>query len=212
VAAVDQDEMDALKDLKAANDIITTSFKNDLLMLQNKHKTLSTDYEQQKTQLIDALLSKDRLMKDLPSFKEQTGTNGDDAYQKAQSKAIIEEENSRRALQEVSKLNSLDTGSPNPPKRAGRIWKTLSRLSLVPQTPTTQAFRLEPPPKLDQAILGVLELTLERERPAIGSLPEIPPPLISPRTIPLPASPSWVRSERTDLKRCLRPRGAFGDD
>jgi hypothetical protein len=212
VAAIDQDEIDALEDLKATNEIITTSFKNDLLMLQNKHKTLTTDYEQQKTQLIDALVSKDRLMKDLASLKERTGTNGDDAYQKAQSKAIIEEENARKALQEVSKLNSLDTGSSNPPKRAGRIWKTLSRLSLIPYIPTAQAFRLEPTPKPDQAILGVLEITLERERSAIGSLPEIPCPLISPRTIPLPASPSRVRSERTDLKRCLRPRGAFEDD
>jgi len=128
VAAIDQEEMVALEDLKRTNEIITTSFKNDLEILQSKHKALTTDHEQQKTQLIDALLSKDKSMKDLASFKERTGTNGDDAYQKAQSEAIIEEENARKALQEQAKtqdaiiqdlqrrLKSAEEGSPDAQK------------------------------------------------------------------------------------------------
>ncbi|KAE9372187.1 hypothetical protein N431DRAFT_408233 [Stipitochalara longipes BDJ] len=104
LAAIDQEEIDALEDLKATNEIITTSFKNDLLILQNKHKALITDHEQQKTQLIDALLTKDRLVKDLASLREGgTGADGDDSYQKAQAKAIIEEENVRKVLQEQVK-------------------------------------------------------------------------------------------------------------
>lgn len=263
VAAIDQEEMDALEDLKATNEIITTSFKNDLLMLQNKHKALATDHEQQKTQLIDALLSKDRLMKDLASFKERTATNGDVSDQKAQPKAIIEEENARKALQEVRKVKSA-LSSPSPPKKRGGFLKTLSRLSFFAFPPTSQfgapesetettpapGFSLEtdqgmlgsldilerdhsaiglasprpprlsfhpytlsaqavghwPAPETDQATLESLERTLERESSIFGGAAPMPRPLISPSSIPLPASPIRIRSERTDLKRYVRLR------
>jgi hypothetical protein len=260
--------MVALEDLKRTNEIITSSFKNDLEILQSQHKALTTDHEQQKTQLIDALLSKDKLMKDLASFKERTGTNGDDAYQKAQSEAIIEEENARKALQEVSKVIP-PPESPSPAKKGRGFLKTLSRLSFLPYTTRAQPTRPEPasepvpepvpepelvsdqatlgspenlereygavgitraiprPPRLsfhpytssaqatgrgptpepDQASLDILELTLQRERSIFGGVPAITRPLISPRTIPLPASPIRPRSERTDLKRCTKPRG-----
>lgn len=190
MAAVDQEEIDALEDLKATNEIITSSFKNDLLILQNQHKTLTIDHEQQKTQLIDVLLEKDRLMKELASFKEQNGTNGDDAYQKAQSKAIMEAENARNALQEVSKVNSVP-GSSAPSKKRGGLWKTLSRLSFVPFTATTRAFRPKPIYRPDQARFESPQVTLERERSAIGSLPT--PLLVPPEIMPLPPSPTRVR-------------------
>lgn len=190
MAAVDQEEIDALEDLKATNEIITSSFKNDLLILQNKHKALTTDHEQQKTQLIDVLLEKDRLMKELASFKEQNGTNGDDAYQKAQAKAIMEAENARNALQEVSKVISAP-GSSAPSKKRGGLWKTFSRLSFVPFTPTTQAFRSKSIRRLDQERFDSPHLTLERERSAIGSLPTRL--LLLPEIIPLPPSPARVR-------------------
>ena len=67
-------------------------------MLQNDNRVLKTDYEQQKSHLIHALLDKDRLSKDLTS-KALGGTNGDDALQKAQAK---EEEIARKTLQEVN--------------------------------------------------------------------------------------------------------------
>ena len=207
-------------------------------------------------------------MKDLASFKERTGTNGDDAYQKAQSEAIIEEENARKALQEVSKVIP-PPKSPSPAKKGRGFLKTLSRLSFLPYTPRAQLTRPEPAsepvpepelesdqatlgspenlerrmvpsvspeqfrvlhvlpfhpytssaqaagrgptPEPDQASLENLELTLQRERSIFGGVPAIPRPLISPRTIPLPASPIRPRSERTDLKRCTKPRG-FDDN
>ena len=234
VAAIDKEEIDALEDLKATNAIVTTSFKNDLLMLQNKHKALTTDHEQQKTQLIDALLTKDRLIKDLASLKEgDTGANGS---RKAQTKAIIEEEDSRRILQEVSKP-ILARGLSTPSKKRRGFLKTLSRLSFFPSTSSAQAvgpmlalkstlhsvdvlgrdrsainhvqaiphdpppfFRAYPPrrhdvgsqptPKTDQAILESLELSLQRERSVFGGFPTISRPLISPRMIPLPPSPT----------------------
>ena len=202
MAAVDQEEIDALEDLKASNEIVTSSFKNDLLILQNQHKTLTTDHEQQKTQLIDVLLEKDRLMKELTSFKEQNGTNGDDAYQKAQSKAIMEAENARNALQEVSKVNSA-SGSSAPSKKRGGLWKPFSRLSLVPFTGTTRAFRPKPIHRPDEAGFDSPDLTLERERSAIGGLPTRL--LVLPEIIPLPPPPARVhftlsKSER-DIHR-----------
>jgi hypothetical protein len=263
VAAIDQEEMDALEDLKATNEIITTSFKNDLLMLQNKHKALTTDHEQQKTQLIDALLSKDRFMKDLASFKERTTTNGDDSDQKAQSKAIIEEGKARKALQEVSNMKSAPS-PPSPARTGGGFLKTLSRLSLLaflptaqtagrepeneptpapeisletaqatlgnleslkrersaigqvsprppylffnPYTSSAQTVEPEPVPEAVQATLGTLKLTLEREHSIFDGAPPMLRPLISPSSIPLPASPIRTRSERADLKRCMRQR------
>ena len=248
--------MDALEDLKATNSIVTTSFKNDLLMLQNKHKALTTDHEQQKTQLIDALLTKDRLVKDLASLKEgATRANGDNGYQKAQAKATIEEENSRKVLQEVSKPVR-DPHFAMPSKKRKGFLKTLSRFSLFPHTSSTQvagpmqvpkptvhsvdtsercrstvdhvqgiphdptlSFRpyttrghdvgFESTPKTDQAILESLELSLQRERSVFGGLPTVTCPLISPRMIPLPPSPTRTRSERTDLRRVGRQK-SFG--
>ncbi len=199
VSAIDREEMEALEDLKATNEIITSSFQNDLLILQSKHKALTTDHEQQKTQLIDALLSKDRLMKDLASFKERSGTNGDDAYQKAQSKLIIEEEKAQKALQEVRK--ETDAGDPKSSGKARKLLKVLSRLSFNPYSSKTRAVGPESTPESDQATLDHLEFALQRERSAIGSLPPVPEPLISPRIIPLPASPARPHFERTEIRR-----------
>jgi hypothetical protein len=202
VAAVDQEEIDALEDLKATNEIITSSFKNDLLISQNNYKALTTDHEQKKTQLIDVLLEKDKLIKELASFKERDGTNGNDTYQKAQSKAIMEAENARNALQEVSKVKSAP-GSSAPSKKGGGPWKTISRLSFIPFTPTTQAFRPWPIHRPDQARFDSPDLTLERERSAIGGLPTRL--LVLPEIIPLPPPPARVhftlsKSER-DIHR-----------
>jgi protein HOOK3 len=204
VSAIDREEMEALEDLKSTNEIITSSFQNDLLILQSKHKALAIDYEQQKTQLIDALLSKDTLMKDLASFRERIGTDGDTAYQKTQSKAIIEVENTQRALEEVSKER--DTVTPKSVGKTRRLLKVLARLSFHPYSSKTRTVRPEHTPELDQATLDTLEIALQRELSAIGSLAATPRPLISPRTIPLPASPSRARFERTDIKRYHNPR------
>lgn len=197
MAAIDQEEMDALEELKATNQIITSSFQTDLLMLQSKHKALTTDFEQQKSQLIDALLSKDRLMKDLESFKERLGATGDDTYQKAQAKAIIDQENAQKALQEVSATP--DTSNAKSPDKPRRFLKALSRLSFRPYIPQAQAIRLEVVPESDEATLAALEL--QRERAAIGIGQATPRPLISPRTVPLPLSPAKEQISRTDVKR-----------
>lgn len=213
--AVDQEEMDAIDNLKATNEIVSTSFKNDLLMLMNKHKALTTDYEQQKTQLIDALLSKDRLMKDLASFKERSGTNGDDAYQKAQSKAIIEEENARKALQDVSSGNSAPE-SPNPSKTGRGFWKALSRISFHPLIPMAQAVSHEPTPQIVQLPQASQELALQRERSASRSLRPTPGASSHPYTRParpIGSAPPPVRGQadpETSDFALQRERAAIG--
>ena len=102
-------------------------------MLQNDNKVLKTDYEQQKSHLIHALLDKDRLSKDLTS-QALGGTNGEDALQKAQAK---EEEIARKTLQEVSprpsvtscsKLSQIQTG--NRAKYAADMFYSNSRIKI----------------------------------------------------------------------------------
>ncbi|KAI9048119.1 hypothetical protein LZ554_007914 [Drepanopeziza brunnea f. sp. 'monogermtubi'] len=100
LAAVDQEEMEAINNLKAAHELITASFENDLLVLQNKHKALSTDFDEQKSQLIDALLSKDRLGKDLAAGKGGSGTTDE-----SQAQAIIEAEAKQR--EQIQKQDAL---------------------------------------------------------------------------------------------------------
>ncbi|EKD19056.1 M protein repeat protein [Drepanopeziza brunnea f. sp. 'multigermtubi' MB_m1] len=100
LAAVDQEEIEAINNLKAAHDLITASFENDLLVLQNKHKALSTDFDEQKSQLIDALLSKDRLGKDLAAGRGGSGTTDE-----SHAQAIIEAEAKQR--EQIQKQDAL---------------------------------------------------------------------------------------------------------
>ena len=78
VAAVDRDEIDALEDLKATNQIITSSLQNDLVLLQGKFKNLTTDYDQQKSHLVDALLAKDKLRQELATLREGKDAAGEE--------------------------------------------------------------------------------------------------------------------------------------
>ena len=78
VAAVDRDEIDALEDLKSTNQIITSSLQNDLLLLQSRFKNITTDHEQQKSHLVDALLAKDKLRQELATLKEGKDSAGDE--------------------------------------------------------------------------------------------------------------------------------------
>ncbi len=89
MAAVDQEEIDAINNLKTAHELISSSLENDLLILQNKHKALSTDFDEQKTQLVEALLSKDKLMKDITATKDGPENIDDD---QAQARATIKAE------------------------------------------------------------------------------------------------------------------------
>lgn len=76
LCAIDKEDIDALEDLKATNEIVTSSLQNDLLLLQSKFKILMTDHDQQKSHLVDALLAKDALSKEVTALKEGGNTTG----------------------------------------------------------------------------------------------------------------------------------------
>jgi hypothetical protein len=196
VAAVSQEEVDAIEELKTTHELIHTSLQSDLTLTQARYLTERTDNELQKSQLIAALLSKDKISKELADLK---GTAvAPDSQEKNHAKARVEQEAAQKALEEVRQQHKEQDSKVNKsPKRKG-FFKAFSRLSLRPYT-TKEA----PPTPSDisdgaglQAAEQVIECErhiyteLELERSVIGSLPIILQPLISPRTVPLPMSPS----------------------
>ncbi len=71
MSAVAKGSLEALDELKSTDRLISASLKNELDGKRKQYKTLQLDYDQQKTQLIDALLSKEKLRKEVEeSVKE----------------------------------------------------------------------------------------------------------------------------------------------
>ncbi|TVY68808.1 Protein Hook-like protein, partial [Lachnellula suecica] len=87
--AVNREEINALEVLKETNEIVTSSLQNDLLVLQQDHKNVTTDFEQQKTHLLETLLAKEQLMKDLANAKEKGVAGGGDTQLDEQEKAEL---------------------------------------------------------------------------------------------------------------------------
>lgn len=85
VSAIGRDEIEALDDLKATNQIITSSLQKELLLLRAKAKNLTTDYEQQKSHLVDALLAKDKLRQELAAMNEGKDSAGEETNVALQS-------------------------------------------------------------------------------------------------------------------------------
>jgi protein HOOK3 len=65
LSAVSKGSREALEDLKSTDKLISASLQKELEALRNDNKKLQVDLDQQKTQLVDALLSKDKLRKDM---------------------------------------------------------------------------------------------------------------------------------------------------
>ncbi|KAI9730932.1 MAG: hypothetical protein M1818_008006 [Claussenomyces sp. TS43310] len=61
--AVEQDEMEAIELIKTTQETVSASLDSELKALQNRFKNIEIDYDLQRTQLTDALLSKDELQK-----------------------------------------------------------------------------------------------------------------------------------------------------
>lgn len=144
VSAISSDEIEALEDLKATNEIITSSLHNDLLVLQSKHRNLTTDFETQKTELYDAVLSKNRLMNDLEDMKKRDDPNEQDLIEKARARAILEEQASQNSLKEVSRRVSLMASEEPKTPRKGRFWEAFLGKARHPHT--TKSRRRSAPP------------------------------------------------------------------
>ena len=190
VAAVDQDELDALENLKQTNQIITSSFKNDLILLQSRHKNLIIDFDQQRAHLVESLLDRESLRKDLEIAKIGRSSSLDLAESGRNKDIDAEEEKVRTASQSLKEV------SPEYDSRRERKPKNVAKLfgKLVPSR-----IRNEPPkvPFLtgDEAIEA---RELARERQAIGSLQSVHLDNLS--SI-LPRTPPPVRCYTQDLDR-----------
>lgn len=180
VDAINRDEITALETLKETNEIVTTSLQNDLLVLQTEHKNITTDFEQQKTHLLETLLAKEQLTKDLADAKEGKVVGNDqlDETEKADLKKSTE----------VSR-----NIKPTLKQRSSARQKSVKRLHQFhpfhPYTPNP-----EPSPVLLQTDIDtLLAVEIAGERAAIGRGPPLVLPILSPRTIPLPMSPAPVQ-------------------
>ncbi|KFZ06442.1 hypothetical protein V501_07405 [Pseudogymnoascus sp. VKM F-4519 (FW-2642)] len=61
LSMVEKEEIDALEELKATQESLSKSFENELTALRGKYKALLIDYEAQKSQLIESLLTNNKL-------------------------------------------------------------------------------------------------------------------------------------------------------
>ncbi|RDL38415.1 uncharacterized protein BP5553_02755 [Venustampulla echinocandica] len=136
LSAIDQGEIDGLEELKTANELITSSLQNDLLLCQSKMRNLSTDFEQQKSHLLDALLAKDRLTQEIVKLQEGTSTSRgadktqpDEATNAALQKSKEQIEKQEAAIQDLQrKLKTAEESSPDAQKAANEATiKNLTR-------------------------------------------------------------------------------------
>lgn len=115
--ALEGDDVDALNELKQANELITSSLQNDLVVLQGLHKALNADFDHQKTQLIEALLTKDKALSELGNLREIMGANEDVQKAKFLTEQRMKEE---KELHEVRRLEAEFANIPPIPSKSPR--------------------------------------------------------------------------------------------
>ncbi|WDK09361.1 hypothetical protein CGRA01v4_00639 [Colletotrichum graminicola] len=121
LSAVAKDSAEALEELKSTDQLISASIREELEAARQQLKNFATDLEEQRTSLINALLEKDKLRKDLDEAREarQDGTEPVEVVQKLQDKV----EKLRGRLKErtsVSKFRKSFT-SEKPEGRAAKM-------------------------------------------------------------------------------------------
>jgi protein HOOK3 len=178
VSAIGGNDINALNELKRVNELITSSLQNDLLILQGQHKALTTDFELQKSQLLEALLAKDRALAEVVNLHEVMSTNEEILLAKDKANERMKEE---RARNEVSRRQ--DEGANEPPKSPRKkLWNMIKRpLSSISPSSNRQSARARPVSTLEAA---KHDAELAQALAAMGT------PKTSPRRIPLPPSPN----------------------
>jgi protein HOOK3 len=131
------------------------------MVLESKYKNIKTDYEQQKSHLVEALLAKDKLRQELAGMKEGRNSVGENDAPAAGAHTTDEQTNTElQTLKEVSNeavpLNAqLSFESP-------ALLHLPSHLCLDPYTSKSE--QLDNIAQIDEAALLILE------REAIGAL------------------------------------------
>lgn len=110
VSAVEQDDLQALEALKSTQETLTFSLQNELKDLQNRYKNLDAQYQQQKSQLIEALVSKDELHRRKLEEQQDAATS---------KQLSLEEDKRKKDLEEMERKNeevrrhAVSTSSPS---------------------------------------------------------------------------------------------------
>ncbi|KAK1506153.1 hypothetical protein CTAM01_03488 [Colletotrichum tamarilloi] len=86
LSAVAKDSVDALEELKSTDQLISGSIREELEAARQQLKNFGTDLEEQRSSLINALLEKDKLRKDLDEAKDGSSAEPTEAAQKLQEK------------------------------------------------------------------------------------------------------------------------------
>ncbi|KFY61125.1 hypothetical protein V496_05143 [Pseudogymnoascus sp. VKM F-4515 (FW-2607)] len=74
LSMVEKEEIDALEELKTTQESLSKSFENELTALKGKYKALLIDYEAQKSQLIESLLTNNKLRE---ALEKKTNTEAE---------------------------------------------------------------------------------------------------------------------------------------
>lgn len=188
MAAVDQEELQAIDDLKHTNEIITSSLTNDLQLLQKRHKNLIIDFDQQRAHLVESLLDRENLRKDLESAKKNRPTPTLDL---AEAEGYAEREKTKlQSLKEVSR----EQHSPKeklPAKKTGASKFFKSMLS-----PRSRNKPEHPKFPVTSGRETIEAAELAQERQAIGTLQRDPNPDISSSHPNMPQPPPPVKRYR----------------
>ena len=129
LSAVEKGSVDALDELKSTDKLISESLKSELDWLRDEHNFLLKERDAQKSQLIEALLAKDKLRKDADDNKDlqeaATTASADADVAEANKKAADKIEKLRARLkerQQVSEEKSLFVLPEEP-----EVWPTLPK-------------------------------------------------------------------------------------
>ena len=129
-----QEDLDALEELKATQESLASSTEMELKKLQSRYKDLQIDYDQQKSQLIEALLSKDKLQQSITENRTKDESKADESVETKQMKANLDKASSElKASQEVSRTNNSRTSEELAREQALLGYGPAIKISLRPE-------------------------------------------------------------------------------
>lgn len=129
-----KEDLDALEELKATQETLAFSTEMELKRLQSRYKDLQIDYDQQKSQLIEALLSKDKLQQSITENRTNDESKADTPVETKQMKDNLDKTSSElKASQEVSHTTTSRASEELARERALLGYKPAIRIGLRPE-------------------------------------------------------------------------------
>lgn len=174
LSAVEKDSLEALNQLKSTDKLVSESLQAELDRLREKHNFVISERDAQKSQLIEALLAKDKLRKDAEDGKDlQEAISKDPDVSEAVKKEGEKIEKLRARLlerNEVSKTQPVPKDKDMPPEFWPMVSSSLLGVSTTRSTtsiptPACPSPSLSPPDQEPFGSMGAIEL------------PSLPPPV-----------------------------------